>query len=526
MIDALTVNFVLVILSFIYFLMALAIYFVRKQKYLFYYSLTFITLAIVYSLLFLQQKFPDWISFILMNGLVVLSQIFVIAGIRLLYKQKPFVPRLFIVFALFILTITYYTYIDFNINARIIAISVFSALHLFDVLLFVNRHKDEVIPTINKSVRIITIISIIIWLSRIIFAINSDLSIKYLVDQGSSTSVYYIVALISMSVWFALYVLLETSQSVYDLALKNDELSKLALIDNLTQLANRHYFDHDIEFLTAITNRNKSKMSMLMVDLDRFKLVNDTFGHLVGDDVLRRAAQILRESVRLSDRIYRWGGEEFVIVIPETGNEQAGHVAEKICENFRNAEFEVIGNITVSIGVASYDKEEPLEDWFKRVDLALYQAKQTGRDRWVSWLDDESLPEHFVRFIWSSEFESGNDEIDNDHKMLAMYVNNLHDLVINLYPIDTIHESIYKMSEHIKAHFMREEYIISKFGYTDLNNHRSIHQRLLGEYEIILKKTINGDISLAAFMSFLVEKVLMHHILDDDKKFFDIVKKG
>lgn len=526
MIDALTINFILIILSLIYFSMALTIYFVRKQKYLLYYSLTFVTLTFVYLLLFLQQNFPDWISFILMNSLLVISQIFVVIGVRSLYKQKPFVPRFLILFVVLVLLMTYYTYFDFNINARIIVISIGVSLYLLDNLLFVYRHSNEVIPTINKSIKIITVISAINWLSRIFFALYRNVEVKYLVDQGSTTSIYYIIALISMSVWFALYILLETSQSVYDLRQKNEELSKLALIDNLTQLANRHYFDHDIEFLIAISNRNKSKLSMLMVDLDRFKLVNDTFGHLVGDDVLRRAAQILRESVRLSDRIYRWGGEEFVIVIPETDNAQAGVVAEKICQNFRKAQFDVIGNITVSIGVASYDKDEPIEAWFKRVDLALYQAKQTGRNRWVSWLDDESLPEHFVRFNWSSDFESGNQEIDNDHKLLAMYVNNLHDLVINHYPIDTIHESINKMSEHIKTHFMREEYIISRFGFEDLNNHRSIHQRLLGEYEIILKKTINGDISLAAFMSFLVEKVLIHHILDDDKKFFDILKKG
>jgi len=524
MIDALTVNFILVILSIIYFLMALTIYFVRKESYLFYYSLTFITLTVVYLLLFLQQKFPDWISFILMNSLVIISQIFIVVGIRSLYKQKPFVPRFVILFILFIIFMIYFTYIDFNINARIITISIIVAIYLLDNYLFVLRYSNEVIPIVNSSVIIITIISIFNWLSRVYFALNRNIEVKYLVDQGSTTAVYYVIALITMSIWFALYVLLETSQSVYEVSQKNIELSKLALIDNLTKLANRHYFDHDIEFLIAISNRNKSKISMLMIDLDRFKLVNDTYGHLVGDDVLVQSSQILRDSVRMSDRVYRWGGEEFVIIIPETNNEQAGLVAEKICQNFREAHFDVIGNITVSIGVASYDKDEPIEDWFKRVDLALYQAKQTGRNRWVSWLDDESLPQHFYRFVWTKEYESGNREIDQDHLMLANQVNKLHDLIVNGYPIDTIHDFISVLTKHIREHFVREEAIILSKGFVNYMEHRSIHNRLLSEYEIILKKALNGDISLAAYMSFLVEKVLIHHILEDDKQYFDVVK--
>ncbi|NTW91480.1 MAG: hypothetical protein HGA35_06100, partial [Erysipelotrichaceae bacterium] len=233
MIDALTINFILVILSLIYFLMSITIYFVRKEKYLLYYSLTFITLTFVYLLLFFQQVFPDWISFILMNSLVVISQIFVVIGVRSLYKQKPFVPRFFILFVILVLLMAYFTYINFNINVRIIVISIGVSLYLLDNLLFVYRHSNEVIPTINKSIKIITVISAINWLSRIFFALYRNVEVKYLVDQGSTTSIYYLIALISMSIWFAMYILLETSQSVYDLKQKNDELSKLALIDNL-----------------------------------------------------------------------------------------------------------------------------------------------------------------------------------------------------------------------------------------------------------------------------------------------------
>lgn len=524
MLDALTINFILIVLSFIYFLMSIAIYLVRKERYLGFYSFTFLLLGIVYLLLIFQHSFPDWISFIVLNSIVILSHVLLFIGIRLLYKQKAFVPRFFIYYVFLLFLLIYFTYVNFSINARIIIVSIGVCLYLLDNLLFVYRHTKEVIPSVNVGIKFISYISIINWFSRIFFALNRDIEIKYLIDQGSSTAIYYILALISMSVWFSLYIFLETSQSVNNLKEKNVELSKLALIDNLTKLANRHYFDHDIEFLIATTNRNKSQLSMLLIDLDRFKLVNDTHGHLIGDEVLIQSAQILKDSVRTSDRVYRWGGEEFVIIIPETNNKQAGLVAEKICQNFRNSRFDVIGNITVSIGVASYTKDEPIEDWFKRVDLALYQAKQTGRDRWVSWLDDEALPQHFNRFVWTKDLESGNREIDQDHMLLADQVNKLHDLIINSYPIDTIYESIDTLTKHIREHFVREEAIILSKGFVNYMEHRSIHNRLLSEYEIILKKAMNGDISLAAFMSFLVEKVLINHINEDDKQFFSVVK--
>jgi diguanylate cyclase (GGDEF)-like protein len=111
---------------------------------------------------------------------------------------------------------------------------------------------------------------------------------------------------------------LDTMKSIHDLDSKNEELEKLALRDQLTGLANRHYFDYDIEFLVATSKRNESHMGMLLIDLDRFKLVNDIHGHDVGDAVLKQTAEIITHSLRASDRAYRWGGEEFLVVLPDT----------------------------------------------------------------------------------------------------------------------------------------------------------------------------------------------------------------
>lgn len=141
MIDALTINFVLVILTSVYFLMSVIIYRVRKEKYLLYYLFTFLTLAITYIMLFFQKSFPDWINFILTNTLVMMSQMFVVAGIRVLYQLKPFEKR-FWISVLSVLTFLYYfTYIDFSLNFRIIVLSIGMAVNLIDLLLVVRKTK-------------------------------------------------------------------------------------------------------------------------------------------------------------------------------------------------------------------------------------------------------------------------------------------------------------------------------------------------------------------------------------------------
>lgn len=525
MIDALTLNIALIILSTVYFFMSIFIYNLRKERYLLYYLLTFITLTITYILMLFQKSFPDWVSFVFTNILVALSQLFIILSVRVLYKLKPFVFRFFILLVILSILLTIFTYNNFNLSYRVITLSLYMAINLIDLLIETNRNKVNVDSNINRIISTVLIGSSIVWLSRIVFAILSDVQFKYLLDQGVSTVIYYLIAMVTVSIWFSLFILLDSMHSVNLIKHKNNDLSELALVDNLTNLSNRYYFDHDIEFLIRTTIRNKSKLTMLMIDLDRFKLVNDTFGHLVGDNVLKQSAQILKDSIRATDRVYRWGGEEFIVITPETSNLQASLVAEKICENFRRAHFEAIGNITVSVGVASYDADESNDDWIKRADLALYQAKQTGRDKWVSWLEDEHLPSHFNRFVWTTEFESGNPDVDNDHKLLVNYVNHLHDLIVNQAPIDTIQEHILLMNKHIKNHFYYEEAILKKYNHNEYVEHRAIHQRILSEYEIIVKKAIKGDISLGMIMSYLVEKVLLSHILEDDKKFFDAINK-
>jgi diguanylate cyclase len=156
-----------------------------------------------------------------------------------------------------------------------------------------------------------------------------------------------------------------------------------ARLDTLTGVPNRAAFDERISAEFARHQRHHRKLSLAVIDIDKFKDVNDAFGHKAGDKVLRNVAQICANNVRNGDLFARYGGEEFALVLPETGLEQAHIVAEKLREEIANKRFSYNKQrvpITVSIGIAEVKERETEENTFSRADQALYIAKQRGRN--------------------------------------------------------------------------------------------------------------------------------------------------
>ncbi len=158
-------------------------------------------------------------------------------------------------------------------------------------------------------------------------------------------------------------------------------LEKITTTDTLTQVSNRRLLDQSIfkEFERA--RRYKNVFSIIFIDIDFFKNVNDTYGHQVGDDVLVQTAQLLQENLRNIDILGRWGGEEFLIICPESRLEDANMLALKLKDAIEHFDFPVVHNLTCSFGVTQYRENDEKEDIIERVDKALYRAKQNGRNR-------------------------------------------------------------------------------------------------------------------------------------------------
>lgn len=166
-----------------------------------------------------------------------------------------------------------------------------------------------------------------------------------------------------------------------ELAFKNQLLENLSVTDRLTGLYNRRKLDEVLAQECERARRTQSPMAVIIVDVDNFKSVNDTYGHQVGDRVLVEIAGIIQKSVRIVDSVARWGGEEFMILCPDTNLVGACTVAENIRAAIGNHDFPVVGGKTSCFGVAEYRPDETPEAVVRRADEALYRAKSGGRNR-------------------------------------------------------------------------------------------------------------------------------------------------
>lgn len=168
---------------------------------------------------------------------------------------------------------------------------------------------------------------------------------------------------------------------------RTEILKWLSITDPLTGLYNRRYFIEQIELEFKRSKRYSRDLSLLMLDIDHFKLVNDNYGHQIGDIVLRKISSVIINLLRDSDLAFRYGGEEFMIILPETKSEDAINVAERMKQEIMNTQHNYASinfTVTASIGIVSIkdmmDKFETIDDIIKKVDDNLYKAKNSGRN--------------------------------------------------------------------------------------------------------------------------------------------------
>lgn len=162
-----------------------------------------------------------------------------------------------------------------------------------------------------------------------------------------------------------------------------DQLQKTAITDPLTKVFNRLHLDNTLNAVIAQANRFNQPVSVLLLDVDHFKAVNDKYGHFVGDKVLIKLCDVLRATIRETDSVGRWGGEEFLIICPNTNQQQVIQLGQRIIENVRAESIENDIHITVSIGSATYmnDGEDTIDQLLPSADQNLYRAKHAGRNQ-------------------------------------------------------------------------------------------------------------------------------------------------
>ena len=201
---------------------------------------------------------------------------------------------------------------------------------------------------------------------------HGDTSDLYLLTRFYAANLAYFVLLFASMSMNERYVRLHTLAETEALRARTDAL---------VQIANRRELDEVIARVLSPAFKRRHPVSVIMFDLDRFKQVNDTFGHAAGDAVLKAVADIARGQLRQTDVFGRWGGEEFLIILPSTDSTRACEAAERLRQAIGSGPLAGDIRITASFGVAEYQAPETAEAWLKRADAALYAAKTGGRNR-------------------------------------------------------------------------------------------------------------------------------------------------
>ena len=188
-----------------------------------------------------------------------------------------------------------------------------------------------------------------------------------------------------------LWILALVSENLLTREYANEGLLRFAFTDYLTGLRTRGYFEQQLELEFKRAERRKQKFALLMIDIDHFKRLNDSFGHHVGDQMLRDVSSMLMKDMREVDTVARYGGEEFVIILPETTQAGALYVAQRLRRAVEQAKFfagspHEVQHLTISIGVAVYDSDAQFKrDLIEFADAALYAAKHAGRNRVIAY---------------------------------------------------------------------------------------------------------------------------------------------
>jgi len=348
-------------------------------------SFVFQTAGIV--LILMRGAIYDFVSIVISNMLIVAGAVFFLHGLIRFTDIKFSKFQNYLMMALFFIAYSYFTLITPSLTMRNILFSfsvIFVSLQCSWILL---RKVTPVTREIYRGAGLVFILYTLLYLIRIITNIKypqvSSLFSSVVVDAA----LIIISQMLGITLTFSL-VMMINGRLFYDLNLYSEErekmvgeLRRLATTDNLTGIHNRMKLELLLTAEVLRSRRYNRPLSVILIDVDKFKSVNDTYGHLVGDTVLKDIARLLKENIRESDYVGRWGGEEFLVINPETSAHGASSLAEKLRKNIEDHKFQIVGAKTISLGVATLQGEEWEEDMLKRADQALYRAKNSGRNR-------------------------------------------------------------------------------------------------------------------------------------------------
>lgn len=333
-------------------------------------------LSVSFFLLSFGNQITHWVSKILANSLMAFSYIILLLGVCQFRRFPRIIANIgFYSFPILIVGLTYFTFFMPSTNARVILMTVYVSSLCFIAILANQKGKSTDITPSKFLLSLGLATQGGYNLFRFIWTLFEeridDFMISGTAHQLAFVSTLLMIIFIGFSVtWMLTGRLVAT---IYDTSIK----------DELTQLYNRRALEELLPKEIARSSRHKQPLSVLLLDIDHFKKVNDTYGHQAGDRVLRTTGKLLILQTRKDDLSFRYGGEEFLVLLPNTDVEKAVIVAEKLREAIKRARMlpTNVDSCTASFGVTQFNGEDDWQTAIERADQALYSAKENGRNQ-------------------------------------------------------------------------------------------------------------------------------------------------
>lgn len=392
------------------------------------------------------------------------------------------------------------------------------------LVILVSEDQAPLLPILNKAIDRLTpqdrkqIISR--WIS-----VTYDNGLDYRTLAKAGGAVLMIVGFLLYRQYLIRRSNLTLMAAHRELEEKNQELNRLSMTDKLTGLLNRHAIEPIIDNEIGRHKRANNPVSLLIVDLDYFKKINDNFGHAAGDKVLKEVSTALIAVTRSSDSLARWGGEEFLLVAGDTRILKATALAEKIRQTIAGLQIDDIP-VTASIGVAEFNTDETFHQWYERCDKALYQAKDSGRNcvKVAQMSRSEiSAPmsiNNVLQLSWSDKFCCGHETIDEQHMGLFALGNELIEAFLMRQDKRLVDDKLEELYKNTCDHFSFEEQLLEEVHYPNVVEHRQEHRHMEEKLVSLIEIYQQNRADYSELLHYISIDLISGHLLCTDNDYF------
>lgn len=357
-----------------------------------------------------------------------------------------------------------------------------------------------------------------VMVARVVAALLHFSNVHGPTDSTLMQGAVYVSALVALNLVAVGFVLMTKEAS-------DEKLTRLAMTDRLTGVWNRNKIEEVAHHEILRLRRYGSPLSMIMLDIDHFKHINDTYGHVMGDAVLDEVVTRTLECVRETDVVGRWGGEEFIVLLPSSGLHVSAQVAERIRIQIAARPFFEGIAVTVSQGLAACQTMDSWLEWLARADAALYRAKEGGRNRVETDVPISTGASTagtglaMLRLVWHENFSIGHAEIDAQHFGLFEAANGLLDMASRDAPFLHMCDAVRRFLQGLDSHLRSEEQALEEAGWHDLATHRARHANMADRANQLADQYAAGKLEVSQLLHFIIYEVTAQHILGEDSKF-------